>query len=152
VASEGTSIKISGILLMVLGLVFGMTAGSDHVYASLSDHLGKNRSTLGMVAFFSIATGLALFYWGKAQERIAHIRATGIPGRAMIVKFEDSAITSNRDPMVTLHLDVTIEGHEPYPATIRHRVPRLRVGQLTSKEPVAVKVDRIDPTKIVIEW
>ncbi|WP_437806531.1 hypothetical protein [Sorangium sp. So ce1078] len=53
---------------------------------------------------------------------------------------------------MTLHLHVTLENREPYTAVIRHSVPRLRVGQLTSKDPVAVKVDPEDPKRIVIEW
>ncbi|WP_437995534.1 hypothetical protein WMF26_30170 [Sorangium sp. So ce185] len=143
---------IAGVLLALLGLLFGAASVSDGAYAVLSAHLGKNRAALGQVAFFCLLMGAILFFWGKVNARTARIRASGLPGKAIITKFDDTGVTTNRDPVVTLHLHVMLENREPYTAVIRHSVPRLRVGQLTSKEPVAVKVDPEDPKRIVIEW
>jgi hypothetical protein len=85
-----------------------------------------------------------------ASADAQHLAASGVPGTATISAVSDSGITINENPTVDFDLMVSVPGREPYPVRHRQTVPRLQIGQLVPGAQLAVRVDPVDPQKILI--
>ena len=53
----------------------------------------------------------------------------------------------NEQPQFDLQLMVTVPGKPPYPARHKSFVPLMLIGRVTSGQPLAVRVDPMDPQK-----
>lgn len=76
----------------------------------------------------------------------------GLRGRAVIRDFEDTGTTINDNPRVRLHLEITIEGRDPYEVEHVETVSRLSTGRLLKGESLPVVADPEDPDELRILW
>lgn len=76
----------------------------------------------------------------------------GLRGRAVIRDFEDTGTTINDNPRVRLHLEITIEGRDPYDVEHVETVSRLSTGRLLKGESLPVVADPEDPGELRILW
>lgn len=101
-------------------------------------------------------TGIGLFLWGRRWARgykdAQRLKASGVPGQAMITGMRQTGVYLNEQPQIELNLQVQTEMHGPYQVTVREYVPLMLLGTLGSGRPLPVKVDPADPQKLVIEW
>ena len=99
--------------------------------------------------------GVGLLVWGmNARARYAEaqrIKQTGRQGQATITGLGQTGVWINNNPQVELNLLVDVDGAR-YPVTLREVVPQVLLGRLTSGSPLPVKVDRVNPSNVVIEW
>jgi hypothetical protein len=102
---------------------------------------------------------LAQAQTGKAEGD--RLRAEGVPAQARILAIRDTGMTLGgsslgapglENPVADLDLEVSMEGAEPYRATIRQLVPRLHVGRLVPGTSIPAKVDPLDHAKLVLDW
>ena len=123
---------VLGILIPEVLFGFGLTAG-----------------ILGLV-------GLFLLVWAiRARARhleAERVRATGRFGQATVTGLNQTGIWINNNPVVAVDLLVDVPGTPPYPVTLRETVPQILLARLGSGAPLPVKVDRADPTNVVIDW
>ena len=102
------------------------------------------------------AVGLVLIVLGiVARTRAAavdQILATGTPGTAQVTGLTQTGMYLNEQPQVQLQLLVNVPGRPAYTASHKSFVPLILLGRLTSGQPLPVKVDTVDPQKLVVDW
>jgi hypothetical protein len=76
--------------------------------------------------------------------------ADGIPATARVVKALANG-NMNNHPYVEMTLDVTVPGHPPRTVEVRQLISQLMVGRIEPGDEIAVKVDRNDPTIVVVD-
>lgn len=101
-------------------------------------------------------TGLVLIVIGmrvrKSSGATDQILSAGIAGSAQITGLTQTGMYLNEQPQVSMDLLITLPGRPPYPATRKEFVPLILLGRLTSGQPLPVRVDPVDPQKVVIDW
>lgn len=102
-------------------------------------------SILGLVGVILLAVG----YRAAAKARL---RTTGVPGTATIVGLTQTGTWVNNNPLVGLDLAISVQGNPPYAVSVREVVPQILIGRLTNGQPLPVKVDPNEPTRVLIEW
>jgi len=109
-----------------------------------------------VLAIFEFFIGFALIMVGRKSQAVfdaaQRLKATGIPGQAVIVGLRQTGITMNEQPQVELQLQVSVPGQEPFAVTRTEYVPIMLVGALTNGHPLPVRVDPNDPGSLAIEW
>ena len=87
-------------------------------------------------------------------KSIAGILATGVPGRAVIRRFEstNAVAPDNGDPVLYFVLDVSVEVRDPYELRLFHRVPSGDRPRVTVGLDVPIKALPLDPNEIAIDW
>jgi hypothetical protein len=78
-------------------------------------------------------------------------KATGLAGQAQIVSLSEGGPYVNQRPTITMALDVTLPGRQPYRAEARQAVGRLVIGRLQPGATIPVRVDPDDDAKIVVD-
>lgn len=109
-----------------------------------------------LTAIFLGLVAVGLIFWGvrwRGREQEARrITATGHEGRATVTGLKQTGMWINNNPVVSMDLMVEVPGRPPYPVTLSETVPQILLARLTSGMPLTVKVDRADPTKVVVDW
>jgi hypothetical protein len=138
--------SVGGLVLLaagVAGAVWGYTSDSlmaDGVaYAALS------------VGFVGLVFLLVARYFGKLDttDTVRH----GIPGTAQVISVQDTGVTvNNLNMVVKLGLLVSIGGHAPYQAEVRHVLRgRTAWGSIQPGMTFPVKVDPNDMSTVAID-
>jgi hypothetical protein len=97
----------------------------------------------------TIGPGGQVISMGGSNEAL---RTSGVPGTATVVAVHDTGVVVSGAPIVTIDLEVTVEGRPPYRPS--HPTPFPPTGA-TSPVPGAtlpVRVDPNDPNRILVEW
>lgn len=94
-----------------------------------------------------------------ARERIAEmggkaaaqrLMASGRVGRATVTARRDTGVVVNENPEVELELQVSVDGGPRYPVTHRQIISRLVTANFAPGSSVPVRVDPIDPQRLLI--
>jgi hypothetical protein len=104
---------------------------------------------LGIVGLVLIVVGVMA---RKRAAAVDQILATGTPGTAQITGLTQTGMYLNEQPQVELQLVVSVPGKAPYAARHKSFVPLILLGRLTSGQPLPVRVDPVDPNKVVVDW
>jgi hypothetical protein len=75
----------------------------------------------------------------------------GLAGEAEIVSLSEGGPYVNQRPTITLALDVTLPGREPYRAQAQQIVGRLVIGQLAPGATIPVRVDPDDDAEVSVD-
>lgn len=101
-------------------------------------------------------TGISHIWMALAQvKRNRHardLRELGLRGNARILSVEQTGMTVNDNPEVRCVLEITASGGPVYTATLVSVIPIIKVGLLTSPNPVPVFVNPADLNDILIDW
>lgn len=104
---------------------------------------------LGVTGLVLIVIGVRVARGAADAERIAR---TGIAGQATVTGLGQTGVSLNDQPQVEIGLMVNVPGRPPYPATRKEFVPLIMLGRLGSGLPLPVKVDPLDPSRVIIDW
>jgi hypothetical protein len=95
-----------------------------------------------------------------ARERMAErggeavgaqrLMASGRVGRAIVTARRDTGVVVNDNPEVELELQVSVDGGPRYPVTHRQIISRLVTANFAPGAIVPVRVDPIDPQRLLI--
>lgn len=148
-----TGSKVPAVILALVGL---FELGLAALFGVLPRILPVPLPGFGITGLILAVTGVGLILWGalwwRSAANVQRIKATGIPGQALILGLSQTGMYINNQPQVELQLQVTTAMHAPY--TISHKtvVPLIMLGRLTSGQPLAVKVDPANPQSLAILW
>ena len=81
------------------------------------------------------------FQGGKMEE----LMATGKEGEAVVLAPEDTGVTVNDNPRVSMVLEIHIEGYAPYQVEKALVVPLIRIPQVQPGEKIGVLADPNEP-------
>ncbi len=137
---------ITGGILLAVGVGMAVTLGNI-IYAG--PMMVITGGILAAVGLLLIVIGLIV---GRRAAAVDQILATGIPGTAQIMGMTQTGMYLNEQPQIELNLLVTVPGRPPYAATHKSFVPFILLGRLGSGAPLSVKVDPVDPQKLVVDW
>ena len=99
------------------------------------------------------ATSEATQTLGDLQRQAAvanHLAVHGVPGRAVITAIQDTGMTVNDNPRVSLTLEVTVGDKAPYTATHDQVISRIAVAGFQPGATVPVRVDPVDERSLII--
>ncbi|MEO6349793.1 MAG: hypothetical protein ABIP53_04000 [Candidatus Limnocylindrales bacterium] len=143
----------SRLWLLILGIIF-LVIGAGMIFALGSIPFAGG--TMVLTGGIFVAVGLLLIVIGIVVGRRAaavdQILATGVSGQAQILGMTQTGMYLNEQPQIELNLLVTVPGQTPYAARHKSFVPLILLGRLSSGVPLAVKVDPVDPHKLVVDW
>ncbi|HEY3740003.1 MAG TPA: hypothetical protein VGL53_09170 [Bryobacteraceae bacterium] len=101
-------------------------------------------------------TGMSHVWIGIGQvKRARHareLRESGLRGKARILNVEQTGMTINDNPQVRCVLEITALGAPVYTVTLTSVVPIIKVGLLTSPNPLPVFINPADLNDILIDW
>ena len=137
---------IVGIIMLVLGGFFIVVLGN------LPFAGGGMLLTGGILAATGIAMIVIGFVVGRRAGAVDQLLATGTPGTAQVTGVTQTGMYLNEQPQLDLQLMVTVAGRAPYPARHKSFVPLMLMSRVTSGQPLAVRVDPMDPQKVVVDW
>jgi hypothetical protein len=91
---------------------------------------------------------------GESDPERARILATGRPAHATIVDVRPLGLEVSAGPVPTrlVEVDIDIDGATGYPITVRDAISELHVGRLLKGMRVPVRVDPVDPKRVVVMW
>lgn len=139
--------------LMITGIFEVALAGVFAAIGLLNDDI--QGGFLVTAAILGVV-GVGLIVWGlRAGARAAEARRideTGIAGTATVVGLTQTGMFVNENPQVEMTLLVQVPGRAPYEATRKEIVPLILLGRLSSGTPLPVKVDRADPSNVIVDW
>jgi hypothetical protein len=138
--------SVGGVALLVAGVagaVWGFT--SDSLMADGVAYAGLSVGFVGLVFL------LVALYFGKL-DTTGTLR-NGIPGTAQVISVQDTGVTvNNLNMVVKLGLLVSIGGHAPYQAEVRHVLRgRTAWGSIQPGMTFPVKVDPNDMSTVAID-
>jgi hypothetical protein len=84
------------------------------------------------------------------QAKMQHLLANGIAGTATITQLRDTGMQVNYQPQFDIDLMVTIEGRDPYQATVRQVVAMSVLPQFQPGATMPVHVDPADSSSLMI--
>jgi hypothetical protein len=103
----------------------------------------------GFVGMLQVGIGVMV---AKNALRTKKLRESGLYGSARILNVAETGTTINDQPEVRCTLEVSLPGEGPYTTVVTSLVPIIKVGLLTSPNPVPVHVNPSDRTDVLIEW
>jgi hypothetical protein len=110
---------------------------------------------VGMAAIFVVAGlicgGYAVMVY-RGMSGAKRLLADGVAGTARISSLQQTGRYMNEQPHVQLGLAVETKEHGSYTTTHAEYVPMVMLGTLSSGQSIAVRVDRSDRSKLVIDW
>ncbi|MEX2548285.1 MAG: hypothetical protein WD830_10935 [Chloroflexota bacterium] len=137
---------ITGVILLVVGEGMAVALGSIPFAGGAMLMTGGILAAVGLLL---IVIGLIV---GRRAAAVDQLLATGVAGTAQIMGMTQTGMYLNEQPQIDLNLLVTVPGRPPYTANHKSFVPFILLGRLTSGQPLPVKVDPVDPQKIVVDW
>jgi hypothetical protein len=87
---------------------------------------------------------------GREAADAQRLMASGRVGRAVVTARRDTGVVVNENPEVELELQVSVEGGPRYPVLHRQIISRLVTANFTPGATVPVRVDPIDPRRLLI--
>jgi hypothetical protein len=105
-------------------------------------------TTLLIAGSFVFSIVIILFV-RRAVMPNTRLLTTGEPAQAKIVRFWDTGVTVNDNPMVGFLLEVYPTNRAAYQVEHRSMIPRLSIGMLQQGAMVNVRIDPADPRKLV---
>ena len=139
---------------MSIGAVTNIVLGIGFAYSAMT----SPRPNVGFIVCAAVLTPIgflmlmATIATARRGAEMDRLRATGIPGQAQILAMTQTGMYVNKQPVVSLQLQVQTGMHPPYTVTRREIVPMIALGRLTNGQPLQVKVDQANPTNLVILW
>lgn len=92
----------------------------------------------------------------KGMNARAKLRATGLPGRAVVRGLGGPSgggtVTINDQPLLSLTLEVEDGLGDPYVVAFDTVVPRYAVARIQPGETIPVKVDPNDRQRVAVDW
>jgi hypothetical protein len=135
-----------GLLLLGMGIVFLVIAQNTPILESSFTLTGGILAATGLIMFV-----IGIILWVR-RANAQRVKATGVPGTALVLGVTQTSLYVNGQPMVELKLQVSTAMQAPYVVNKREAVPRMMMGRLTSGQPLPVMVDPAKPDNIVITW
>jgi len=84
------------------------------------------------------------------EESTRNVPANGLRGEATITAVRDTGVQVNNMPMLEIELQVSLEGREPYTASVRQVVQHCALAQAQPGMKVPVRVDPENRESVVI--
>ncbi len=137
---------ITGAILLAVGGGMALTLGSIPFVG------GPMLLTGGILALVGISLIVIGLIVGQRAAATDQLLQAGIPGTASITGLTQTGMYFNENPQVRMQLLVDVPGHPPYGASHTEIVPLILLGRLTSGAPLAIRVDRTDPSRLAIDW
>jgi hypothetical protein len=137
---------ITGIIMLVLGAFFIVGLGNLPFAGGAMLMTGYILAGVGILL---IVIGLIV---GRRAAAVDEILTTGTAGTAQVTGVTQTGMYLNEQPQLDLQLMVSVPGRAPYPARHKSFVPLMLMGRVTSGQPLAVRVDPVDPQKLVVDW
>jgi len=81
----------------------------------------------------------------ESKEQAAALMATGKQGEATILRLDDTGMRINRDPRISLLLEVRLPGHPAYQVQKTVRISLIRISQVQVGSVIAVLADPAQP-------
>lgn len=134
------------ILMFALAAFFAVFLGSTEAPLEF---------TVGMAGIFVVAGLICLAYTLRVYRSTSgakRLLADGVAGTARITGLEQTGRYMNEQPHVRMELAVETKEHGSYTTSHAEYVPMVMLGTLTNGSPIAVRVDRNDRSKLVIDW
>jgi hypothetical protein len=107
-------------------------------------------------AFFTggllAAIGLLFGYLGWRMTGKDKLHETGLEGSARILSILQTGMFMNNNPVVVLDLAVTVPDEPTYEVRHREVVPQVALGRLTQGDTLEVRVDRRNPSDLIVLW
>jgi hypothetical protein len=145
--------KYSRIWLWIIGLIMLVLGAFFIVFLGNLPFAGPGMLlTGGILAAVGVAMLVIGFIVGRNAGAVDQVLATGTPGTAQVTGVTQTGMYLNEQPQLDLQLMVTIPGRAPYPARHKSFVPLMLMSRVTSGQPLAVRVDPMDPQKVVVDW
>jgi hypothetical protein len=95
----------------------------------------------------SLILFLCLMLANCGQKDYQRILETGITGKAVINKVEDTNVTVNENPQVRLYVTIHTLGNDPFDANFKVVVSRVAIPR--SGDIIIVKYDPLDNQKVI---
>jgi hypothetical protein len=96
---------------------------------------------------------LLLGLWALRSYRAARrVLVDGEPGHARVLRLRETGTEYSGVPQLELRLSVTTATHGSYVTTVKDLVPSLRWARLTTNGLVAVRVDRDNRDRVLLDW
>jgi hypothetical protein len=137
---------ITGVILLAVGGVLAVTL-SGTPFAG--DAMLLTGGILAAVGLLLIVIGIIV---GRRAADVDRVLTTGLAGTAQITGMTQTGMYLNEQPQVALNLLITVPGRPTYAASHKSFVPLILLGRLTSGQPLPVKVDPVDMSKVVVDW
>lgn len=100
--------------------------------------------------------GLAMMQAATAQlaesNAAATLVMTGTAATGTVLAAHDTGTRINLQPLVELHLMVTLEERPPYPLTLRTAVPMTQLAALATGAQLSLRVDPARPQQALVLW
>ncbi len=96
-------------------------------------------------------SGCALVDRMSGMSRVYELQERGLPAEATILEIWDTNVTANNDPVVGFHLEVRMEGSEPFEATTKGPIPVVHLPQFQPGAVVPVLVDPSDHQRVALD-
>jgi len=141
-----TWLIITGVILLVVGGGMALTLGGIPFAG------GGMLMTGGILAIVGIALIVIGIIVGRNAGKVDELLATGVPATAQIVGMTQTGMYLNEQPQIELNLLVTIPGQTPFAAKHKSFVPLILLGRLSSGQPLSVRVDPSDYSRIAVDW
>ncbi len=104
------------------------------------------------IVFPIIIFGTIKYFYRRAAEKIAYLKANGIKGMARVVKFRRTNITINRIPRMILDLSVKTNLGEQFQASYKKCIDPLYYNLLRPDTDLPVYVDPVNRKSLHVDF
>ena len=81
----------------------------------------------------------------KKQKLIENLKVTGLKGKAIVLKADTTGLYINRNPQVSLLLEIHIDGRSPYQVQKTETVSIIKTSQVEVGNEIDILVDSQEP-------
>jgi type II secretory pathway pseudopilin PulG len=110
--------------------------------------------TIAVVGVAVTAVVLIAFKWKASDEANAELKRIwqeGQEAEARVLSIGTAVGGMNGHPMIDFQLEVTLEGKEPYRASMQAMISKLAIARIQPKSVISVRVDTADEHKMVVD-
>ena len=141
------------IYLIIMGAIFLIVGIGVALFLGSIPYAGGGMLLMG--AIFAIVGGVLIvagILIGRNVSAQNQIMQTGIAGSATITGLTQTGVYVNEQPQIKMNLLVQLPGETAYATNHTEVVPLMMLGRLSNGQPLAVRVDQMDRSKLVIDW
>ena len=145
-------------LFVALSVGFGIVLASNAVRGALGSGAGTPATTFAILCPSFLLVAIAFFFVaGKLAPPLERLRTGGIPGRATFIEVNlgrTLGIQHQGSSFVqsALELEVAVDGRPPYRVVHKSFLPISAYPKLVPGAVFPVRVDRNDPSELLVEW